>query len=223
MKGGNIINIIQVGAGGTGGHVVHFLAPFLHNFEYSINYTLIDGDIVELRNTLRQNFCAEDVDQYKSQVLGNKYDVNYLTQFLDSSLLEDCLDESKDNLILGCVDKVAVRLEIDDFLIKNRNKYNSVYIDGGNTATSAQVIIYDYIANKGVNITNYFKDIIDEDNVIASCSEMGDQTIQANLMSATYIVNNAIFYIEKQRNTKRQVFKNYEFIIAPRMVSMLGV
>lgn len=216
-----MINIIQVGTGGTGGHLVHFLAPCVF-YNKEVKYLLVDGDIVEEKNIARQNFTYNDIGYYKSEVLGKRYNTQYLTEFLTEELLEKCLDATADNVILGCVDKVETRLMIDAFLKQNKQKYNAVYIDGGNTDKNAQVVIYDYVVNEGVDITEYFKEVRDEDLKTASCSELGDQTIQANMMSATYICTNVCHYIRNRHvGTKRKTFKNYKFIITPRIVSIL--
>lgn len=223
MKGGNIINIIQVGAGGTGGHVVHFLSKYVQQHRNNISYVLIDGDVIEDRNISRQNFLTSEIGINKAEALGLRYGVDYIPNFLDVSLLQSCMQKDKTNIILGCIDKVAVRLEIDNWLTEHKKLYPAIYIDGGNTAKNAQVLIYDYIREVGVNITDYFKDIVDEDSYVASCSELGDQTIQANLMSATYIVNSVIMYYENVLNNKRKLFDCYKYIITSQTTSMLEV
>lgn len=215
------INIIQVGTGGTGGHLVHFLAPYIRNNK-DIRYLLVDGDSVEEKNIARQNFIYEDIGHYKSEVFGKRYNVPYIAEFLTEDLLIQLLHNTANNVILGCVDKVSVRMMIDNCLKQNKDKYNAVYIDGGNTNKSAQVVIYDYVNNVGVDITEYFKEVVDEDLKTASCSELGDQTIQANMMSATYMCTNVCYYIRAfdPKNKKKKIFKNYKFIISPKIVSI---
>lgn len=214
-----MFNIIQVGTGGTGGHVTHFLAPYIKTRQ-DTSYLLVDGDVVEEKNIARQNFTCTDVGKYKSQVIGERYNVSYITEFINEEMLINCLDTIQYNVILGCVDRVDVRLMIDRVLKLKKKTHHSVYIDGGNTNKNAQVVIYDYSIQKGIDITSYFEGVQDEDLKTASCSEMGDQTIQANMLSATYICNNAIYYLENKLRKKKKVFKNYKFIITPKIVSI---
>jgi hypothetical protein len=79
------INIVQIGAGGTGS----WLTPLVSKFAYNLNrrffgqnnnklsYTIIDDDIVEDRNILRQNFTEWDILKPKAQALINRGCIEY--------------------------------------------------------------------------------------------------------------------------------------------------
>lgn len=75
--------IIQVGAGGTGSWLVPLVSKFVHNISNrlpettKIFYDIIDDDIVEDRNIIRQNFMEWDISKSKVQSLVNRYCVEY--------------------------------------------------------------------------------------------------------------------------------------------------
>ena len=67
------IHIVMIGCGGTGGHI----APYLYRLLYSVfrpsTVILCDGDIVEKKNLVRQNFVACDLGRNKAEVLAERY------------------------------------------------------------------------------------------------------------------------------------------------------
>lgn len=67
--------VLIVGCGGTGSRLVPLLAQFIKACPWVIDpeMTLIDDDIVEEKNLLRQNFIATDVGKYKAEVLAQRY------------------------------------------------------------------------------------------------------------------------------------------------------
>lgn len=67
--------IMIVGCGGTGSRLVPLLGQFLKTCAWIINpeILLIDDDIVEEKNLLRQNFISPDVGKYKAEVLAQRY------------------------------------------------------------------------------------------------------------------------------------------------------
>lgn len=67
------VKIVVLGAGGTGGYIIPHLyrIAFADNRNYRI--IICDGDIVEPKNLIRQNFIEQDVGRIKSQVLAERY------------------------------------------------------------------------------------------------------------------------------------------------------
>lgn len=65
--------IILIGAGGTGGYI----APHLYRIAYAsgrdVRIIIADGDIVEKKNLIRQNFVSCDVGRNKAQVVAERY------------------------------------------------------------------------------------------------------------------------------------------------------
>lgn len=72
---------------------------------------LVDGDKIEPKNTLRQNFANSDIGKNKAQVLAERYaggfgmPVRYLTEFIDKATLK--------NLIVPTVGRIPLTLIID--------------------------------------------------------------------------------------------------------------
>lgn len=67
--------ILIVGGGGTGSRLVPLLGQFLKTCAWIPNpeITIVDDDVVEEKNLLRQNFISIDVGKHKAQVLAERY------------------------------------------------------------------------------------------------------------------------------------------------------
>ena len=152
------INIIVIGAGGTGGYVIQYLCRLLYALSATrqkpVGLTVMDGDTVEEANLLRQHFLNRDVGRPKASVLAERFGAIYempvmsVPQYLTS---EEGLDEmlhspqqsTKEkwpgrssyyeshplDVILGCVDNHATRQLLDRIF---RRFAHLVYIDAGN-------------------------------------------------------------------------------------------
>ncbi len=154
----NTINIVQIGCGGTGSWVVPLASKLINNVRLrlpdrvKIHYKLVDDDVVEERNILRQNFSDWDIGKSKAQSLVNRYvydfkDVRAYTFKIRSRDNLCLLGEEDDSnglmIILGCVDNNKTRHSIYKTL-KHLNKHSTVtkylYIDGGNLLHHGQVV-----------------------------------------------------------------------------------
>lgn len=78
--------IVVIGCGGTGSRLVPMLAQFIRSITREFNprgwletpvIYLIDNDVVEQKNLLRQNFIEPDVGKHKSVVLAQRYSRAY--------------------------------------------------------------------------------------------------------------------------------------------------
>ena len=67
------VRIVMIGAGGTGGHIVPHLYRLLHTLDRPVEVILADGDMVEKKNLVRQNFIASDLGKNKAQALAERY------------------------------------------------------------------------------------------------------------------------------------------------------
>ena len=67
------VKILLLGAGGTGGYVAPHLYRLMHTLNRPVRINIVDGDLVEAKNLVRQNFCAADLGENKAKVLATRY------------------------------------------------------------------------------------------------------------------------------------------------------
>mgnify|MGYP003582490143 CR=1 FL=1 len=74
-----VSKIVVIGCGGTGSWLIPKLAKTINDanrknlLAEDFELFLIDGDIVELKNIVRQNFVENDIGQNKAAVMANRY------------------------------------------------------------------------------------------------------------------------------------------------------
>lgn len=180
---------IVLGAGGTGS----WLIPSLSKLD--VNAVIIDGDFIEEKNTLRQNFSNSEVGSMKAEVLGEKFDFPYVTEFIDSTeMLEEIISEFPENQVpvfVGCLDNNGTRHLIHDLFKK---KDDIIWVDSGNGERHGQTFVA--IKEKGevkmkspVDIDEVFA-VVDGDErrpdqiSCAEQSESAPQNVTANVMAA---------------------------------------
>lgn len=203
--------IIVVGAGGTGG----WLIPLLSKIDNQS--IIIDGDYVESKNIKRQNFFNSDVNSIKSEVLGERYHLMSVNQYLNSvEMLEELfkIDNTAIPMVVGCVDNNASRKIIHDTFMKRENM---IWIDSGNTERTGQI----YIAIKEDGEVKY-PSPIDIDTVLAkldknerhpeeiSCAEVSlsaPQNITTNATAAVMLFNT----INLLNHTKIMLYNKLEW------------
>lgn len=150
-------NIVVVGAGGTGGYVVQYLCRLLYALgqtsKQPVTLTIVDGDVVEDANLLRQHFLPRDVGRPKAAVLAERFGAiyqlpiravpHYLTAVRDvDALLQSPRQAAVStelggpyypshplDLVIGCVDNHATRQILDQMF---HHFAHLVYIDAGN-------------------------------------------------------------------------------------------
>ena len=69
------VKIVMLGAGGTGGHIAPHLYRLLYALNRPVRFIICDGDIVEQKNLVRQNFIPADLGENKARVLAERYSV----------------------------------------------------------------------------------------------------------------------------------------------------
>jgi len=208
------VKIIMLGAGGTGGHVAPHLYRLLHTLERYVKVIVCDGDIVEEKNLVRQNFISADLGKNKAQVLAERYasafglEVSYIPEFIEdeSRLAELAVPDTYPgspysyekqeglSILIGCVDNNRSRQLCHNVFKAARSL---IYIDSGNGEYTGQVICG--IRRGG---RTYYKPVGDTyPDVLAdtdkfptqlSCAEAAvsePQSIVANIMAATAVVS----------------------------------
>ena len=208
------VKIIILGAGGTGGHVMPHLYRLLHSLNRYTKVVVCDGDIVEEKNLVRQNFISVDLGKNKAQVLAERYatafglEVSYIPEFIED---EDRLAElaAPDvfyanqysqhgveglSILVGCVDNNRSRQLCHQVFKKAQNL---VYIDSGNGEHTGQVVCG--IRRSGRTyykpIGEIYPDVLmdtDKFPTQLSCAEAAvsaPQSIVANIMAGTAVVS----------------------------------
>jgi len=200
------IKIVMLGAGGTGGYVAPHLYRLLHTLARPVNVIIADGDIVEQKNLVRQNFISADLGRNKARVLAERYasafgmEARYIPEFIEN---EERLDELVKpdlnspggiSILISAVDNNKSRRLCHRVFMK---AVNLIYIDSGNGEYTGQVIC-------GIRRNNrtYYKPVgetypdvlVDTDKYPTelSCAEAAvsaPQSIVANVMAATAVVS----------------------------------
>lgn len=207
------VKIVMLGAGGTGGHIAPHLYRLLHALDRPVKVIIADGDIVEEKNLVRQNFIAADLGRNKAQVLAERYasafgmEAQYIPEFIESEerlagLLKPerypvWMDSDKYPqelpVLIGAVDNNRSRQLCHQVFQKSEEL---VYIDSGNGEYTGQVVCG--IRRKGKTyykpVGEVYPDVLDKTDKFPtelSCAEAAvsaPQSITANIMAATAVV-----------------------------------
>jgi len=208
------VKIIMLGAGGTGGYIAPHLYRLLHTLERYTKVIVCDGDIVEEKNLVRQNFISADLGMNKAQVLAERYasafglEVSYVPEFIEDEgrlvqlVTPDVYQPSPYlyrnaeglSILLGCVDNNRSR-QLCHKVFKAAN--NLIYIDSGNGEYSGQVVCG--IKRSGRTyfkpIGDIYPDVLIETDKFPtqlSCADAAisaPQSIVANIMAGTAVVS----------------------------------
>lgn len=92
------VKIVMLGAGGTGAHIAPHLYRLLYALERPVKFIICDGDKVEPKNLVRQNFTEADLGENKARVIAERYsdvfglETSYIPRFIeDAGQLEELL------------------------------------------------------------------------------------------------------------------------------------
>ena len=152
------VKVVMLGAGGTGGHIAPHLYRLLYALDRPVRFIICDGDIVEQKNLVRQNFIPADLGENKAQVLAERYstvfgmETEYVPEYVESAeRLKELIAprivktnyypyavlEKELVILIGAVDNNRSRQ------ICNQVFYESeelIYIDSGNSEHTGQVV-----------------------------------------------------------------------------------
>lgn len=155
------LTIVLVGAGGTGARIMPPLTQMLRQGD---SIAVVDHDIVEDRNLMRQHFVTSDIGQHKATVMMRRYsrpgriDVRAFTGKLEAETahgyMQDLLgsmtdrvrtrlDTSRGVVFIGAVDNAEARLAIKAAMeyCADHNGNPSAWIDVGNETRGGQVLL----------------------------------------------------------------------------------
>ena len=209
------VKIVMLGCGGTGGYIAPHLYRLLHTINRNVQFIVADGDSVEEKNLVRQNFIHGDLGQNKAKVLAQRYSsvfgikTQYIPEFIEDEeqLIQLVTPEQfsmggwsdrviVDELVIliGAVDNNKSRKLCDNVF---RKVSPLIYIDSGNGEYTGQIVCG--IRNKNKTIYkpmgSTYPDVLNDNDKFPtelSCVEASisaPQSIVANIMASTIVVN----------------------------------
>lgn len=229
------VKIVIIGAGGTGGYVI----PHLYRIAYAsgrrCRVIIADGDIVEKKNLIRQNFAEFDIGENKAVVMAERYsdvfgiETEYVPDFIESEEeLMKLLHVPKSYyssepkaipILIGAVDNNRSRVMCSNVF----NKLDDIiYIDSGNEEFSGQVVCGVKMSGKVLSkpVARVYPDILTDTEKFPSelsCAERSvsaPQSIAANVFASTAVVS-MLYYllIEGELKTNRLAFSSRRLLM----------
>ena len=159
------VKIVMLGAGGTGANIAPQLYRLLYSLNRPVRIIIADGDAVEEKNLVRQNFAFSDIGENKAKVIAERYsaafklECEYIPDFIeDTRTLERLLDPRilpvyseklrqqrkypyqlmpETVILIGAVDNNKSRQLCHEVFYKASNL---IYIDSGNGEHGGQVV-----------------------------------------------------------------------------------
>jgi hypothetical protein len=244
--------IIQIGAGGTGSYLLAPLSKYVGSVRKTgreCAYLVYDMDTVSESNTLRQNFSKRSVGDLKVSALSDVYD-NFTGVDIkidekgfgdfEGLLTSNKLRRNVSNIIIGCVDNTEARVFLYEKLLEIKMDGKDfpldwVYVDAGNHTRGGQLfVVQAFFDENGDRIliepdegfVKVFTDANENAVKAPGCTEMGDQSIMANVMAATNTYNVVTEYMTYGFSTVKSLyFSRYTLNINGEMMlaSMLGI
>ena len=230
------VKIIIIGAGGTGGYVIPHLYRIAYASGRQCRVVIADGDIVERKNLIRQNFAACDIGENKAEVMAARYsevfgiETEYIPDFIESEeRLYDLLTYGQPQywsgerryipILIGAVDNNRSRVMCNNVF---ERLDDIIYIDSGNEEFSGQVVCGAKRSGRVVSkpVARVYPDILTDTEKFPSelsCAERSvsaPQTIAANVFASTAIVS-MLYYllIEGELKTNRLAFSSRRLLM----------
>ena len=208
------VKIVMLGAGGTGGHIAPHIYRMLYALQRPSRFIICDGDVVEKKNLVRQNFSPADLGENKARVLAERYasvfgmEAEYVPQFIENLDALNALITPKDwqlndhfysltkemVILIGAVDNNRSRQLCHQAF---RQANDLIYIDSGNGEFSGQVVCG--VRKKGHTVYKPIGSVHpemlrsqDKFPTELSCAEAAQsapQSMAANITAATAVVD----------------------------------
>lgn len=203
------VKIVVLGAGGTGGYVIPHLYRLGYASEHPTRIIVCDGDVVEQKNLIRQNFVEQDIGRNKAQALAARYaaafgiECEYRPEFIETQEELHILTEPdrvpypmepQRVILLGCVDNNKSRRLCHEAFCQSQDL---VYIDSGNEEFSGQVVcgvrrngrtIFKPVGGIAPEILKA-QDRFPSEISCAEAAQADPQSMAANIMAATVMVD----------------------------------
>jgi len=200
------VKIVLIGAGGTGAYI----APHLYRIAYALNRNIriiiADGDIVEQKNLIRQNFIQSDIGKNKAKVIAERYSeafgikTEYVPYFIEKNkTLAELLTPERSyppelTILIGAVDNDRSRKLCHNVFCKTTD---IVYIDSGNGEYTGQVVCgvrknrktaFKPIGSVYPEVLKGY-DLFPTEQSCAERSVSAPQSISANLFASTSVIS----------------------------------
>lgn len=209
------VKVVMLGAGGTGGHIAPHLYRLLYALDRPVRFIICDGDVVEQKNLVRQNFIPADLGENKAQVLAERYssvfgmETEYVPTFIETEerlkelLTPECWRTTpyydsevicEEVILIGAVDNNKSR-QLCHRVFQQAKEL--IYIDSGNGEYTGQVVCGVRRAFKTYYppIGTAYPDVLEETDKFPtelSCAEASvsaPQSMAANITAATMVVD----------------------------------
>mgnify|MGYP000974980328 FL=1 len=203
------VKIVVIGAGGTGGYVIPHLYRIAYVSGRPCRIIIADGDIVEQKNLIRQNFAECDIGENKAQVMAERYsevfgiETEYIPDFIENEqqLLELLRFESSGrnsikpiSILIGAVDNNRSRIMCNNVFKKLDD---IIYIDSGNGEFTGQVICGVKMSGRVISkpVASVYPDLLKDTEKFPSelsCAERSvsaPQSIAANVFASSAVIS----------------------------------
>ena len=206
------VKIVMLGAGGTGGHIAPHLYRLLYALNWPVRFIICDGDVVEQKNLIRQNFTPADLGENKAKVLAERYsavfglETEYIPAFIESEdeLKRLLMPEGwqanyartiwEQVILIGAVDNNKSR-QLCHRIFQQAQEL--IYIDSGNGEFTGQVVCGVRRSGKTYypSIGMVYPDVLEDTDKFPtelSCAEVSvsaPQSMAANITAATAVVD----------------------------------
>lgn len=136
------VKIIVLGCGGTGGYIIPHLYRISFAAKRSVRVIVCDGDIVERKNLIRQNFIEQDIGRNKAQVLSERYasafgiEAEYIPGYIESEdelfrLIGSDTTYPQTAILIGALDNNKSRRMCHQVFLKSQNLvFLTVWVTG---------------------------------------------------------------------------------------------
>lgn len=243
------VKVVMLGAGGTGGHIAPHLYRLLYALGRQVRFIICDGDVVEEKNLVRQNFIPADLGENKAKVLAERYstvfgmETEYVPAFVETEeRLRELLTPEvwytgvysvetvrEQVILIGAVDNNKSRQLCHRVFLQAKEL---IYIDSGNGEYTGQVVCGVRRGGKTYYppIGMVYPDVLEETDKFPtelSCTEASvsaPQSMAANITAATAVVDMVYNILTLGDSTVRQVtFSTKTVNVRPEIQKRKGV
>ena len=209
------VKIVMLGVGGTGGHIAPHLYRLLYALDRPVRFIICDGDVVEQKNLVRQNFIPADLGENKAKVLAERYstvfgmETEYVPSFIESKeTLKELIKprvtysgyyprtvvDKELVILIGAVDNNRSRQMCHRVFYETEEL---IYIDSGNSEHTGQVVCGIRSGGRTLYkpVGKLYPEVLTETDKFPtelSCAEASvsaPQAMTANITAATTVVD----------------------------------